>query len=560
MNPPLRTAGGVSAAAASELDPVEERIVQHLFELQPGYAVFLGLHQYDGRMPDLSRAATDRWANTAHDLLGQLRSVPRDRLPPGRHLDANLLQLLLESPLFDLEEGRDLERNPMSYIGPISLTPYMIREYAPAAARVDAMVRAISAVPELLATGRRRLESRLPDPFVRLAVAMGSAIPSHLQEAEEFARRRSAALGDRVRDVRAPAEAAVTEFVERLKTEYAARAVPEFALGPAKYQKLLWVREGIESPYSEVLAAGQADLDRNQRRLTEIARAAHPALPAAEAVSRVLESLYQNHPTAAGLVPFAQQLVSEAREFVAGRDLVTIPQPDTCRVEETPVYGRALSTASMNPPGPFDVGGDEGIYFVTPVDPAWTPERQEQWLRAMNNEMLRNITVHEVYPGHYLQFLHFRHAAGTLTRKVYLSSSFAEGWAHYAEQLAIESGLGAGRPDAEIAQLHDALLRDCRLIASIGLHTQGWTIAQATELFQREAHFEALPAEREAIRGTFNPEYFCYTLGKLAILEARRKHLPGRFHGSLKGFHDTLLGFGCPPIGMLDALFEGRGA
>ncbi len=447
----------------------------------------------------------------------------------------------------------------MSYIGPISLTQYMVREYAPAELRVDAMVRAISAVPGLLEAGARRLQSRLPDPFIRLAVAMGSSIPSHLEEAEGFARRHSAALGDRVREVRTPAEAAVNEFVERLKTDYSSRAVPEFALGPVNYQKLLWVREGIETPFADVLAAGRADLDRNQRRLTEIAQASHPGVSPPDAVHATLESLYRNHTTAAGLVPYAQELVAEARAFVDSHDLVTIPQPDVCRVEETPVYGRALSTASMNPPGPFDIGGDEGIYFVTPVDPTWTAERQEQWLRAMNNEMLRNITVHEVYPGHYLQFLHFRHAAGTLTRKVYLSSSFAEGWAHYAEQLAIEAGLGAGGPDAEVAQLHDALLRDCRLIASIGLHTGGWTIAQATELFQREAHFEALPAEREAIRGTFNPEYFCYTLGKLAILEARRKHLADRFGGSRKAFHDALLGFGCPPIGMLDALFEGRG-
>jgi uncharacterized protein (DUF885 family) len=558
MTGPHRSAGGASAAASSELDPLEKRIIPHLFELQPGYAVFLGLHQYDGRLPDLSRTSTDRWANGARDLLGQLRSLPRDGLPPGRRLDAILLQLLLESPLFDLEEGRDLERNPMSYIGPISLTSYMVRDYAPAEARVGAMIRTIASVPALLEAGERRLESRLPDPFLRLAVAMGASMPSHLQEAEEFARRHSTALGERVRDVRLAAEAAITGFVHRLNTEYAPRATHDFALGPAKYQKLLWVREGIETPFLEVLRSGRSDLDRNQRRLAEIAQAAHPALPPAEAVRSSLEALYREHATAAGLVPYAQGLVEETRAFVTAHDIATIPQPANCRVEETPVYGRALSTASMNPPGPFDVGGEEGIYYVTPVDPTWTPDRQEQWLRALNNEMLRNITAHEVFPGHYLQFLHFRHAAGSFTRKVYLSSSFAEGWAHYAEQLVIEQGLGAGRPDAEIAQLHDALLRDCRLIASVGLHTQGWSLAQATELFQTEAHFEALPAEREAIRGTFNPEYFCYTLGKLAILEARGKYLAEDFHGSLRGFHDALLGFGCPPIGMLEALFEGR--
>jgi len=210
----------------------------------------------------------------------------------------------------------------------------------------------------------------------------------------------------------------------------------------------------------------------------------------------------------------------------------------------------------MNPPGPFDVGETDGIYYVTPVDASWTAERQEEWLRSLNDAMLRNITVHEVYPGHYLQFLHFRAKGSTLARRVYLSASFSEGWAHYCEQLAIEAGLGAGSPDAELAQIHDALLRDCRLIASVGLHTGGWTLKQATELFQREAHFETLPAEREAIRGTFNPEYFCYTLGKLAILDARSKLLASQFGGSLRAFHDRLLGFGCPPIGVLETLLS----
>jgi uncharacterized protein (DUF885 family) len=188
------------------------------------------------------------------------------------------------------------------------------------------------------------------------------------------------------------------------------------------------------------------------------------------------------------------------------------------------------------------------------VEPAWSPVQQEEWLRSFNRSLLRNITVHEVYPGHYLQFLHFHRSAGSLARKVYLSPSFVEGWAHYAEQLVIEEGLGRENHLAEVAEIHDALLRDCRLLASIGLHTQGMTLPEATQLFEHEAHFEHLPAEREAIRGTFNPEYFCYTLGKLAILNSRGKFLKSRFGGNLKAFHDALLGYGCPPIGLLDTL------
>lgn len=537
-----------AADGDQDIGALERSIVDHLFELQPGYAVGLGLHEYDGRVPDLSREATDRWTLGAHGLLRRLAKVEVDRLSEARRIDSLLLRLLLEGPLFDLTESNDLDRNPMSYVGGISLTAYLAREYAPVEQRVAAIVRILSKVPETLAVGRHRLAGTLPKPFVDLSLAIGAGLPQHFAEAETLAAR--AGLRAPISEARAMAEEAVRGFLAWLRTERLPGATPDFALGPARFQQLLFVREGIEAPFDEIRRTGAADLARNQARLEEIARASGVA------VGELFDQMNKNHPTAANVLPTARRLVEETHAFVTDHALVTIPEPAACRVEETPAWGRALSTASMNPPGPFDVGPSEGIYYVTPVDPAWTPVQQEEWLRTFNFSMLRNITVHEVYPGHYLQFLHFRTSAGSLVRKVYLSPSFVEGWAHYAEQLAIEQGLGRENHQAEVAQIHDALLRDGRLLASIGLHTQGMTLEQATQLFQREAHFERLPAEREAIRGTFNPEYFCYTLGKLAILNARSRFLAGHFRGNLKAFHDTLLGFGCPPIGLLDTLFE----
>ena len=175
-------------------------------------------------------------------------------------------------------------------------------------------------------------------------------------------------------------------------------------------------------------------------------------------------------------------------------------------------------------------------------------------MRTLNHAMLKNTTVHEVWPGHYLQALHFRRTEQSLAQKIWFSYSFCEGWAHYCEQLAIEAGFGDGSVAAEVTQLQDALLRDGRLLASVGMHTQGMSLAQATELLRTEAHLEPIHAEREAIRGTYNPEYFCYTLGKLAILDARSKYLGPKYGSSLRAFHDALLGFGNPPIGFLDGL------
>ena len=534
-------------------DALEREIIDHLFRLQPSYAVGLGLHEYDGRLPDLSKAATDAWMRAADELLVRLSAVPRESLlPPPRRTDALLLKLLLESPLFDLRSVSDLERNPMNYLGLASLTAYLARDYAPAGKRVEAIVGTLAGVPRVLRDGRDRLRSPLPRPFVDLSLSIGSGLPSHFAEAEQFA--AGVHLADEVRPARVEAEAAVGEFLAWLRDVELPRATPDFALGPARFQRLLYVREGIEEPFEELRRAGSVDLARNQKRLEEIARKEN------RTVDQLLSEIGESRSTAAELIPTARSFVEETRRFVEEHRLVTIPPEARCRVEETPVWGRALSTASMNPPGPFDQTSPEGVYYVTPVDPKWTEKQQEEWLRSLNRPILRNTTVHEVYPGHYLQFLHFRRASGSLARKVYLSPSFVEGWAHYTEQLAVENGLGRESPLAEVAQIHDALLRNVRLLVAIGLHTGGMTLETATELFQKEAHMERLPAEREAIRGTFNPEYFCYTLGKLAILKARSRVLATAFGGDLRSFHDTLLGLGCPPVGLLEALLTGSQA
>ena len=382
-----------------EMDALEREIVDHVFVLQPGYGVALGLHQYDGIVPDLSDSATAHWADQADRLLQRLAAVSDGRLSADRKIDAFLLRLLLESPLFDVRESRDLDRNPMSYVGSISLTAYLVRDYAPLADRVRSILKTLESVPQLLDDGRRRLAGPLPRPFVELSLAIGGGLPAHFGEAETFAAR--AGLAREVHAARQPAEAAVARFLGWLKEEELPRAIPEFALGPERYHRLLFVREGIEAPVEDMRKAGAEDLARNQARLDEIARDEKVA------VAELFHRLALDHPTAEEVVSTANACVEETRSFVREKDLVTIPEPVQVRVEETPVWGRALSTASMNSPGPFDTG-PEGVYYVTPVDPKWTPVQQEEWLRSLNRTMLRNITVHEVFPGHYLQFLHFR--------------------------------------------------------------------------------------------------------------------------------------------------------
>ncbi|HLY76351.1 MAG TPA: DUF885 domain-containing protein, partial [Thermoplasmata archaeon] len=424
--------------------------------------------------------------------------------------------------------------------------------YAPLPVRLEAIHRHLAEVPAFLRRGLERLDAEIPAAFLHFAIAIARALPSDFRAVASLDRTAGGERREPMEELRERAIDAVTAFARRLEQEWLPRANDAFALGPTRYQRLLWVREGVRAPYTDLLAAGRADLHRNRARLEAIARSSQPPTDGPGLLARAAQA----HPTSAELIDRARDFVEETKMFVREKELVSIPEPALCRVEETPGHHRGLSTASMNPPGPFDAAGEVGIYFVTPVDPAWSPETQEGWLRSFNDSVLRNVTVHEVFPGHYLQYLHLQRSVGSLARKTFLSNAFVEGWAHYAEQLTVEQGLGAGAPEAEAAELYDALLRDCRLIASVGLHTQGMSVEEATALFVREAYCEPIVAEREAGRGTYDPVYFGYTLGKLAILEARTRLLGPRFGGSLRAFHDRLLGFGAPPVGFLDELLR----
>ena len=537
----------MTTPATDRLAFLEKEAVAHLFVLRPTMAAVLGLHEYDGVLPDTSVESTTRWVATTKELLRKLSEIPDADLREARRVDRNLLRLSLEGNLFDLEETRELDRNPMSYLFQPDLTGYISWNYASIPDRVAGIVKVLTSVPRLLEAAKQRLEPVLPRPFVTLAIQIAAGLPSHFEEGETFALTGSVALRDEVAKAREGADAAVRAFAQWLTAERLPTASNDFALGRERFQQLLWVREGLTLPVEEVLRRGREDLKRNRDRLAEIAK--HEGL----SVDQLIARLYENHPSAEELLPTARRLTDEAREFVRTESVASIPEPQLVHVRETPPWARDLWTAAMSSPGPFDKPVD-GIYWVTSVDPKWNPTQSEEWLRTLNHAMLKNTTVHEVWPGHYLQSLHFHRTEQSLARKVWFSYSFVEGWAHYCEQAMLEAGFDGRSTSAEVTQLHDALLRDCRLIVSIGMHTQGMSVADAARLLRSEAHLEEVHAQREAIRGTYNPEYFCYTLGKLAILDVRAKYLAPRFRNSTKEFHDTLLGFGAPPIGFLDSL------
>ena len=414
-----------SVSPGAELDSLERKVLDHVLELYPTFGVARGLHAFDGRLPSLDVPSTDRWAADADQLLGKLRRLPDDRLPEDRRVDRLLLELMLEDGIFDVRDWRIFDLNPMVYTYFLQLTPYMIRNYAPFPQRVEAMASILDEAPAYLAGALRRLQPKLPEPFVRIAMQMGEGLITHFGDAERLAASSGPALGERIRSVRHGAEAALRTFVSRLATEYLPQATPDFALGPVRFQKLLWVREGLRKPYSELLATARADLRRNQARLRTIAESSRPPVE----LKALFERQAQRHPTADQLLPRVRTMVVKARQFVKEKRFVSLPEPSNCRVEDAPPFD-AMRIPSINTPGPFEAGDSEATYYVPVVDRSWPVERQEEWLRTLNDDVLMAITQHETYPGHYLQSLHHRQQPLSLVRKAYHSQSFAEGWAH----------------------------------------------------------------------------------------------------------------------------------
>ncbi len=533
---------------------LEREILHHIFRMETWRAIFRGLHVYDGQLSLVEPRQTEEWVRSSREYLELLRGVVRANLPRDRQLDLHILQLRLEAGIFWNVDWPTGEFQPFDYLFPIQLTEFVAREYTEPRKRAEAVARQLRATPEYLTTGMSRLRAVLPRPFVTLGLDILKGLPRHFEEGVAFVQRLAPDLLD---DARADTERVLgtLEAFGALLEKALSRADESYRLGPERFQRLLWVTDGLSLPWASLLEEGEADLRRNQDRLRRIASAQVPS----PSVDALVARLAEDHPTAEQVLAEAKGFVQELRDFVVAKGLASLPDDAPCRVEESPPADRAFAFASMRSAGPFEEGASGAAYRITLPDPTESPERAEQHLRSMNRPVLRNITAHEVYPGHYLQFQHFRRTETSPTRKAFPSGTFSEGWGHYAEQLVIEQGFGAGDVRQEVAQLQDALLYDSRLMASIGMHAQGRSLEEATDLFAREAHIDHLAAEREARRGTLNPSYFVYTLGKLRILEARRAYFERNPRGSLRQFHDRILAHGAPPVGLLGAIALGEG-
>jgi uncharacterized protein (DUF885 family) len=514
------------------------------YAAHPTVAADLGLHEYDGRVPDLSAEALRHRAAELRALAARLDAIVAADLSPADAVDHRILRQSADSELFDLEEWRSWQSDPMTYLYALDVSGYVKRGYAPITDRVSALLEHLSAAPEVFAAGRANLTLPLVAPILEIALESFDGQIAYLETdlAESLRDVVDSATLSLVAEAASKAAAATREFRDWLLA-HKADATSDFALGRQRYERMLSSGELIDLPLDRVLAIGEENLRRDLEAFRELTARTFPGVRPSD----VMAELSRDHPTAADLVPETAAMLAGIRRFVDDHGLVTIPTDGDVLVEPTPRYLR-WAFAMMSTPGPFERAPLPAFYYVTPVEPEWSPEKQEEWLTSFDYHTLRAVTIHEVYPGHQVQLLWLKQAPSDVL-KTFSSYAYIEGWAHYCEQMMLDEGYGDGEPRSRLAQLAEALLRDCRYVASIRMHTQGMTVDEAARLFVEQAYMAELPARKEALRGTFDPGYLYYTLGKLAILRLREdcRRAWGQEY-TLRRFHDRLLALGAPPL------------
>ena len=545
--------------ATNKIEQLTQRFLKNYWDFSPTAGSRIGLHQYDGRLPELSPNRVRARVGELRRSLGQLSGIVTDQLSKDQLLSYRLLDLLLKRELFNLDEWRTLETNPMKQVGFLNVSGYVRRDYAPLVDRLRSTIQVLNQIPEFLEILKTTLLPNVGRPVLEMSIESYRGMARFYrvdlnQIRNDCSDKEIIKLFDQAREA---AAAAVIKFVDYLQSMLDNDAHSDFAIGSNLYSRMLASGEGINIPLAELSAVGQANLEQNLEQLAVAADSVNPGKSIKDTVSEI----GSRHPSARRLIPDTRDMLESIRQSLIDLDLISIPSFDRCQVVETPTYMR-YAFAAMDSPGSLEKKATESFYYVTPVEDDWSESQREEWLSNFNYDTLRVISIHEVYPGHFVHHLHNRYGGELpLVNRVATSYAFTEGWAHYTEQMMLETEYGNNEKSLLVTQLLEALVRNCRYLCSIEMHTQDMTLDEATRFFMDNAYMEELPARREALRGTFDPGYLNYTLGKLMILKLRGDYR--KEHGvsyTLKGFHDELLSYGAPALPLLrDVMLSDHG-
>jgi uncharacterized protein (DUF885 family) len=512
---------------------------EYYLPYNPTTATWAGIHSYDGQLEDYSKSGNTKRIAELKKWQAELeKERPSD--------DRDLVLSYIRGSLLELESVRQWEKNPDIYSSGITNSAYVImsRKFAPPEERLKALIERERLMPKVLQDGRANL-SNPPRIYTDVAIEQ---LPGNIAF---FSHDVPLAFKD-VKDKKLLADfkasndgviGALKSYEAFLKNDLLARSKGDFRLGQENYSKKLLYEEIVDTPLNRLLEIGYQNLRDNQRQFREVAAKIDPA----KSPQQILAEMEKDHPAPDQLLNAFRDTASKVRGFVEDKRIVTVPSPVLPIVQETPPFMRALTFASLDPPGPYERVATEAFLNVTLPEKGWKADRTENYMESFHRGVILSTTIHEAYPGHYVQFLWVQ-KLDSRVRKLLGANTNVEGWAHYCEQMLLDEGYSQDLR-MRLGQLQDALLRNARFIVGIEMHTGKRTFDQGVEFFEKEGYQVHESAVKETTRGTSDPTYLYYTLGKLQILKLRedyRKLKGAQF--SLQEFHDNFLKQGSPPI------------
>jgi len=558
--PAQNTASGTpspEAVASAEYDAMVNEYFDTYFHFHPTEASYAGFHQYDNQLEDYSLRARDAELSFLLDTKQTAGYTHTEFLNEQQRLDLKILASAINARILELQEIRMWQKNPDIYSSSPTASIFLLmsRRFAPPAERLKSVIAREQQIPANLAAGRTNLKNP-PRVYAEIAIEQMPGIISFFQK-DVPAAFKDVTDAQLLAQFNAANGNVVTElqrYEAFLKTDLLPVSKGDYRLGPELYRKKLLYDDMVDIPLDRLLQIGYDDLHRNQAELRRVAA----QIDASKTTEQVLAMLEQDHPRPDQLLQSFRDTFNSLIGFIQDRQIITIPSDVRPIVQETPPFARALTSASMDTPGPYETKATEAFFNVTLPEPSWSADKTKAWMEGFNRGTILSTAIHEAYPGHYVQFLWSKQFPSKV-RKLIGCGTNIEGWAHYTEQMMLDEGYGNGDAKLRIGQLQDALLRNARYIVGIEMHTAGMTLAEATDFFVREGHQTTAVAEREAQRGTSDPTYLVYTLGKLEIMKLRSDYQQKvGSNYSLQRFHDDFIKQGQPPIPIVRRVLLGN--
>jgi uncharacterized protein (DUF885 family) len=517
------------------------------FQFHPKEATAAGFHQYDSKLEDYSRASREGEISNLRTFGAEFDRLDPAKLPAESAGDLAFLQNTIKARLLELQSVQMWRKDPGLYVGDTTDSIFVLvkRSFAPPEERLRSVIARARQIPGALLAAHDNL-SNPPQIYTQIALEQMPGIIEFFQKdvPGAFQGVKDAALWVEFQRSNGDVVKALEDFQLFLQNDLLPRSRGDFRIGEDNFRKKLHDEEMVDIPLDELLKIGYADLHRNQQQFKDTAVLINPNADPRE----VLATLEKDHPAPDQLLPSFRNLLGSLREFIEAKKIITVPSSILPLLEETPPFMRATTTASMDTPGAYESKATEAMFNVTTPESGWTPQAVEEWMQGFNRGTILSTSIHEAYPGHYVQFLWAKRLTSKVRKLLYCNSN-TEGWAHYTEQMMLDEGYGGGDPKLRMGQLQDALLRNSRFIVGIEMHTGNMTMEQAKEFFVREGYQVPAVADVEAKRGTSDPTYLVYTLGKLQIMKLRedyKKKLGDSF--ALRDFHDRFMEQGGVPL------------